>query len=248
MKLKELLDYTGQLLQVDRFRDYCPNGLQVEGRGEITTIVSGVSACMELLQAAAEKEADLILVHHGYFWRGEDARVVGIKRERLKFLLERDISLAGYHLPLDAHAELGNNARLASLLELAIDGRFGDQDIACHGHVSRPQPLSHFAKQVECTLGRAPLVVGDAGRTIHTVGWCSGAAQDYLAQAVALGLDAFLTGEVSEHTVHLARESGVAFIGAGHHATERYGVRALGEHLAQRFGVAHHFVDVYNPV
>lgn len=248
MKLKELLDYTGQLLQIDRLRDYCPNGLQVEGRAEIGMIVSGVSASMALLQAAADAGADLVLVHHGWFWKNEDARVIGIKRDRLKFLLERDISLAGYHLPLDAHPELGNNAQLGKLLGFEVEGWFGEQPIAAHGRLAQPMRLSDLEALVSLKLERPPLVIGDSEKPIRRIAWCSGGAQDYLTQAVALGVDAFITGEVSEHTVHLSRESGVAFISAGHHATERYGVQALGEHLAQRFGISHRYIEIANPV
>ncbi|HQR50923.1 MAG TPA: Nif3-like dinuclear metal center hexameric protein [Methylophilaceae bacterium] len=248
MKLGELLDYTGQLLQVDRFRDYCPNGLQVEGRSDVGSIVTGVSASLALLQAAAELGADLVLVHHGWFWKSEDARVTGIKRDRLKFLLQRDISLVGYHLPLDAHPELGNNARLAAVLGFETEGWFGEQPIAAHGRLSQPASLAALGQSVAQKFDRTPLLVGDGSATIRRIAWCSGAAQDYLAQAIALGVDAFLTGEVSEHTVHLARESGVAFIAAGHHATERYGVQALGEHLAERFGIGHQYIEIPNPV
>lgn len=248
MRLVDLLDYTGQLLQVERFRDYCPNGLQVEGRAEIGTIVSGVTASMALLEAAEGLGADLVLVHHGYFWKGEDQRIVGVKRSRLKFLLERNINLVGYHLPLDAHEELGNNARLASVLGFEIEGWFGEQSVAANGRLPRSMPLAELGLGISSALGREPLIIGDMQKTIHRIAWCSGAAQDYLSEAVDCGVDAFLSGEVSEHTVHLARESGVAFIAAGHHATERYGVQALGEHLAQRFGIRHQYIEIPNPV
>ncbi len=248
MKLTELLDYTGQLLQVERFRDYCPNGLQVAGRAEIGTIVSGVSASMALLESAADAGADMVLVHHGYFWKNEEPCVTGIKRARLKFLLERDINLVAYHLPLDAHQELGNNARLARVLDIAIEGWFGEQSIAAYGSLPRPVSLETFGRTVAHSLHREPLIVGNANAEIRRVAWCTGAAQDALEQAVALGVDAFLTGEVSERTVHLARESGVAFIAAGHHATERYGVQSLGEHLANRYGISHRYIEIDNPV
>jgi dinuclear metal center YbgI/SA1388 family protein len=248
MKLFDLIDYTGQLLQVDRFRDYCPNGLQVEGRPEVKTVVTGVTASMALLEKAAELKADLVLVHHGYFWKGEDARVVGIKKKRLKFLLENEISLAGYHLPLDAHAELGNNIQLAHLLDFSLQGWAGEQSIVAHGVVNQSGSLADLASRIEQKLGRQPLVFGDPAKAIRKVAWCTGAAQDYIDVALALGVDAFLTGEVSERTFHTAQETGIAFISAGHHATECYGVQALGEHLAQRFGLHHQFVDIDNPV
>lgn len=248
MEIKELVDYTGQLLEVGRFRDYCPNGLQVEGRREIHKVVSGVSASLALLEAAASADADAILVHHGWFWKNEEARVVGFRRRRLKFLLDREINLMAYHLPLDAHPHLGNNARLAQLLGFDIEGWFGEQQIGAYGSLPAPATLQSLQGTIEQTLQRQPLVIGNPEREIHRIAWCSGAAQDYLALAVDLGVDAFLTGEISEHTVHLARESGVAFIAAGHHATERYGIQALGEHLAGQFGLAHQFIDIDNPV
>lgn len=248
MKLTELLDYTGHLLQVERFRDYCPNGLQVAGRERVGTIISGVTASMALLEAAVDAGADTILVHHGYFWKGEDARVIGIKRARLKFLLEHDLNLVAYHLPLDAHPELGNNVQLARILGIEVEGSFGEQSIAAYGRLPAATPLARFGAQVFDRLDRTPLVVGDATAEITKVAWCTGAAQDVLEQAIELGVDAFLTGEVSERTVHLARESGVAFIAAGHHATERYGVQALGEHLASHFGLRHQYIEIDNPV
>lgn len=248
MSLKELERYIGQLLEISNFRDYCPNGVQVEGRPEIRTIVSGVSASLDVLQAASAAGADAVLVHHGYFWKNEGPQITGIKRARIAHLMEHGMSLLAYHLPLDAHPVLGNNAQLAQLLGFETDGRFGDQNIAAVGRLLQPMPLQRLAGVVEEKLRRQPLVVGDGAATIRRVAWCSGAAQDYMAAAIELGVDAFLTGEISEHTVHLARESGVAFIAAGHHATERYGVQALGGHLAQQFGIKHHFIEIENPV
>jgi len=248
MKLTELVDYTGQLLDATRFRDYGPNGLQVEGKQELNRLVTGVSASLRLLEAAADLHADAVLVHHGWFWKSEDVRVVGVKRKRMAFLMQHDMSLIGYHLPLDAHLDLGNNVLLGKKLGLEIDDWFGEQRIAAHGRLAQPKSLGLFCADVEIALQRKPFVVGEFEKTIRRIAWCSGAAQDYLAQAVELGVDAFLTGEVSEHTVHLARESGVAFIAAGHHATERYGVQALGQHLAQRFSLQHEFIDIDNPI
>lgn len=248
MLLAELENYTGQLLEVGRFRDYCPNGLQVEGHPEVKRLVTGVSASLELLRHAADMDADAILVHHGYFWKNEDPRVIGVKRARLELLLRRGISLLAYHLPLDAHPVLGNNAQLGRHLGLAIEGWFGDQGVGCYGTPSEAVSVADFAVRVKAVLGRAPLVIGDHNREIRRIAWCSGAAQGYLDDAVRLGVDAYLTGEVSEQTFHLARESGVTFIAAGHHATERYGVQALGEHLASHFGLDHQFRDSDNPV
>jgi len=248
MKREELVSYLGGLLQPEKFRDYCPNGLQVEGRPEIVRLVAGVTASQALLEAAVERDADAILVHHGWFWKGEDGRVTGIRRKRLGRLLAADINLLAYHLPLDAHPELGNNAQLALRLGWLPEGRFGEQDIAWYGALAEPCDLPALTARVAAVLGRMPLVVAGDGRPVRRIGWCSGGAQAYFEQAIALGVDAYLSGEISEQTVHLARESGVAYLAAGHHATERYGVEALAGHLAQRFGIACEFVDLDNPV
>jgi dinuclear metal center YbgI/SA1388 family protein len=248
MLLNELRDYIGSLLEISRFRDYSPNGVQVEGKAQVLRIASGVTASQRLLDAATAWGADAILVHHGYFWRSEDAALTGIKKRRIAHLLRHDVSLLAYHLPLDAHAEFGNNAQLGKRLGFVEQGRFGEQDTACHGELAQPQMLAQFAAHIEGVLQRAPQVIGEGNRTIRRIAWCSGGAQGYFEAAVALGVDAFLTGEISEQNVHVAQETGVAFIAAGHHATERYGVRALGEHVAARFGVEHRFFDMDNPV
>ncbi len=248
MKREELVSYLDELLEPGKFRDYCPNGLQVEGRDEVRRVVTGVTASQALLDAAVARGADTILVHHGYFWKGEDGRVTGMRRRRLGALIEHDINLLAYHLPLDAHPVLGNNAQLAARLGWLADGRFGEQDIAWQGVLAEPADLAELAGKVAQTLGRTPLVIGDPQRTIRRIAWCSGGAQGYFEQAIALGVDAFLSGEISEQTVHLARESGVAYLAAGHHATERGGVMALAGHLAERFGLDCEFVDVDNPV
>jgi dinuclear metal center YbgI/SA1388 family protein len=248
MRLTELRDYIESELAVSRFRDYCPNGLQVEGRAEVRRIASGVTASQAVLEAATAWGADAILVHHGYFWRSEDAAITGIKKRRVAHLLEHDISLLAYHLPLDAHPELGNNAQLAAMLGFIEQGRFGEQDIAVHGKLAQPQTLQQLTRLIEYTLHRVPQVIGHANPNIVRIAWCSGGGQSYFEKAVALGVDAFLTGEISEQNVHVAQETGVAFIAAGHHATERYGVQALGEHLAARFGLEHRFFDQDIPV
>lgn len=248
MELYKLGDYTGQLLEVSRFRDYCPNGIQIEGRPEIAVLASGVSASLDVLKAAIDDGADAILVHHGYFWKGEDARIAGVKRARIELLLRSNVSLLAYHLPLDAHPVLGNNVQLGARLGFGVEGWFGEQSVACHGVVAEPLPLAHLAARVGDVLQRQPLVVGDGARMVRRVAWCSGGAQGYFEEAIRLGVDAFLTGEISEQHVHLAREAGVAFIVAGHHATERFGVQALGEHLAANFGIRHRFYDVENPI
>jgi len=248
MRLSELETHLNQLLDASRFRDYCPNGLQVEGRSEVRKLVSGVTASFDLLQAAVAAGADAVLVHHGYFWRGENPCLTGMKRRRIALLLEHNISLLAYHLPLDAHVELGNNTQLGRKLGFIEAGRFGEQDIAIHGSLPQAMTLAKLAEKVASTLSRKPLVIGDKTKPVRRIAWCTGAAQDYFDEAIRLGVDVFVTGEISEQTVHAARESGVAFISAGHHATERYGVQAVGEHLAQKFGLTHQFVDVDNPV
>lgn len=248
MQLSELSDYIGSLLEISRFRDYAPNGLQVEGRAEISRIATGVTASQRLLEAATAWGADAILVHHGYFWRNEEQTLTGIRKQRIAHLIGHDVSLLAYHLPLDAHPDLGNNAQLAKRLGLLAQGRFGEQDIAWKGELLLPQSLGQFAEFVASNLQRTPLVIGENERMLHRIAWCSGAAQSYFEQAIALGVDVFLTGEISEQTVHIAEETGVAFIAAGHHATERYGIQALGEHLARQFKIEHRYFDMDIPV
>lgn len=248
--LHTLVGETDRFLDSARVVDYCPNGLQVEGRGEVRRIVSGVTASQALLDAAVEAQADLVLVHHGYFWKNENPCIVGMKQRRLKTLLSHDISLLAYHLPLDLHPEVGNNVQLARRLGVVVEGRLEPGNPRAVGLLgSLPQALAPqaFAAQVAGVLGREPLLVAGE-RPIRRLAWCTGAAQGYIEQAVAAGADAYLTGEVSEATVHCARENGISFLAAGHHATERYGVQALGEWLAQRFAIEHRFVDCDNPV
>ena len=247
MERAELQRYLDTLLNVGGFKDYCPNGLQVEGRTTVKRLVCGVTASQMLLDAAVERRADAVLVHHGYFWRGEDGRITGLRKARLATLLRHDINLFAYHLPLDAHAELGNNAQLGARLGLTADGRFGDQELGWLGSTA-PTTLGGLAERVTQGLGRTPLVLGDPARPVRRVGWCSGGAQGYFEAAIAAGVDCFISGEASEPTTHLARESGVAYLAAGHHATERYGVQALGAHLAERFGLSVAFVVIDNPV
>ncbi len=244
----ELLRYLHQRLDVDAFSDYCPNGLQVEGRAEIRRIVTGVTACQALVDAAAAAGADALLVHHGYFWKGEEPTITGLKRRRVQALLNAGINLLAYHLPLDAHPQLGNNAQLARRLGLTAEEAFGGAPaIALSGRVDEPVSGEAFAARITDCLQRAPLHIPGQATEIRRIAWCSGGAQGYIAQAAALGVDAYLTGEVSEQTVHIARETGLHFFAAGHHATERYGAQALGEHLAERFGLQVEFVDIDNP-
>jgi dinuclear metal center YbgI/SA1388 family protein len=239
--------YLATALDINRFRDYCPNGLQVQGQAAIHLVISGVTASLALLEAALARGADTVLVHHGYFWRGEDPRIVGARHKRLQLLMQHEINLFAYHLPLDAHPVLGNNAQLGQRLGLVDEGRFGEQDLGWIGR-SEARTVAELAARVEQVLGRAPLVIGDPDQTIDRIAWCTGAAQQAFGEAIAAGASAYISGEISEQTVHLARESGVAYLACGHHATERYGVQALGQHLADQFGIRHEFVDIPNPV
>ncbi|NOU25838.1 MAG: Nif3-like dinuclear metal center hexameric protein [Methylotenera sp.] len=248
VKLKELVHYTQQLMQVESFKDYCPNGLQVEGKSEVRKIVTGVTASMVLLEAARQADADLILVHHGYFWRNEDPRIVGIKRNRLAFLLKNDLNLMAYHLPLDAHAEFGNNIQLGRVLGINFSSFAADSNIVAWGILDKPVQLKEFAAHISKVLGRVPLVIGNPQKLVQKIAWCTGAAQAYIDIAIELQVDVFISGEISEQTTHQSLESGVSYISAGHHVTERYGVQALGEHLAQKFNIAHAFIDIRNPV
>jgi len=248
VKINDLTHYTQQLMQVERFKDYCPNGLQVEGRTEIRKIVTGVTASMALLEAAHQANADLILVHHGYFWRNEDARIVGIKRNRIAFLMKNDLNLMAYHLPLDAHPELGNNVQLGKVLGIDAIDYAGDDNLVAYGELEVAMTLGEFALQLEVGLQRRPMLIGDKEKLVKKVAWCTGAAQGYIDTAASLGADVFISGEISEQTTHQSLESGVAYISAGHHATERYGIQALGQYLAERFNLQHEFLDINNPV
>jgi dinuclear metal center YbgI/SA1388 family protein len=245
---EELRAYLDTLLDAARFHDYCPNGLQVEGRERVGSIVCGVTASQALIEAAIERGADALLVHHGWFWKAEDGRITGFRKQRMAKLLAHDINLFAYHLPLDAHAALGNNAQLAQRLGWTVTGRFGEQDIGFFGVPPAPTFAGELARQMGQVLGRAPMLIGDPARKVARVAWCSGGAQDYFEEALATGADVFVSGEISEQTVHLARETGMAFVAAGHHATERYGVMALGAHLAEKFDINCEFVDIDNPV
>ncbi len=234
-------------LQPERFKDYGPNGLQVEGRREIARIVSGVTASRALIDAAIAARADAIFVHHGLFWRGMDGRVTGWMKQRLQRLLAHDINLFAYHLPLDAHAQWGNNAQLGRVLGWQPDQRFGEQDLGFAAPADFAD-VGALAAHVQTALGRAATVVApEQVRPIRRVAWCTGGAQGFFESAIAAGADAFITGEISEQQTHLARETGVAFIAAGHHATERYGAPALAAHVAQRLGLEHCFIDIDNP-
>jgi dinuclear metal center YbgI/SA1388 family protein len=242
----EIDSYLATLLAVERFKDYGPNGVQVEGKAQVARLASGVTASLALVDAAVAWRADAVLVHHGLFWRGQDGRLVGWLAERVRRLMAHGITLFAYHLPLDAHAELGNNAQLGARLGLAADARFGEQELGFAAPAAGLS-LDALAATVSSALGRAPLVLPGDGRPLRRVGWCTGGAQGYFEAAIAAGCDAFLTGEVSEPQAHLARETGVAFLACGHHASERYGAPALAAHVAERFSLEHRFFDIDNP-
>ncbi len=248
----ELLAAFDQLLEPERFKDYGPNGLQVEGKAEVRKIVSGVTASLALIEAAIAAQADAIFVHHGLFWRGQDGRVTGWMKQRLALLLAHDINLYAYHLPLDAHSELGNNAQLGLKLGLNAERYFGENNLGFLGGRSGPVGSSFdtaesLAEHVENTLNRPVVLVGRSQKAIKTVAWCSGGAQAYFEAAIAAGADAFITGEISEPQAHYAREMGVTYIACGHHASERYGAPAVAAHVAAQFGLAHAFIDIDNP-
>lgn len=247
----DLERYCTEFLNVDDFKDYAPNGLQVEGKKDIKRIVTGVTACNELIEKAISLKADALLVHHGYFWKGESQVITGMKAQRIKNLLTNDINLFGYHLPLDYHKNLGNNVKLAEMLEIDISGEvFTDSqpNLALAGSLKEPQSLEEFSNFVENKLARKPLFIQGSDKPVKQVVWCTGAAQDFIEDAAKTGADTYISGEVSERTTHIARELGIHYFACGHHATERYGIQALGEHLASEFGLEHKFVDVENPV
>jgi dinuclear metal center YbgI/SA1388 family protein len=242
---RTLLQACDALLQPERYKDYGPNGLQVEGCRPIRKIVSGVTASRAFIEAAIAADADALFVHHGLFWRGQDGRITGWLRERLRLLLAHDVHLLAYHLPLDAHPELGNNAQLGRRLGVSWDARFGEQDLGFSGACEWADATA-LAQHVQQVLGRAVTCV-DGGRPIRRLAWCTGGAQGYFEAAIAAGADAFITGEISEPQAHLARETGVAFLACGHHATERYGAPALAGHVAGQLGLLHEFIDIGNP-
>jgi dinuclear metal center YbgI/SA1388 family protein len=248
---EHLLAAYDQLLMPAQFKDYGPNGLQVEGKAHICRVVSGVTASLALIDAAIEAGADALFVHHGLFWRGQDGRVTGWMKQRLARLLAHDINLFAYHLPLDAHPVLGNNAQLALRLGVALpdqpnEGRFGEQSLGVLGRCE-PSTASAFAAGVKAALGREVLMVGEPLRPVQRVALCTGGAQSYFEAAIAAGADLFVTGEISEPQAHYARESGVAYIACGHHASERFGAPAVAGHVAQCLGLEHRFIDIPNP-
>ena len=246
----QLLKSFNTLLQPERFRDYGPNGLQVEGADQIRKIVSGVTASRALIEAAIDAKADSIFVHHGLFWRGQEGCVTGWMKQRLALLLAHDINLFAYHLPLDAHATLGNNAQLGLRLGLSTQGRFGEQELGFIEDDNSPAKFANvgaLVQRLESELNRPLTLVGDAGEAIKKIAWCTGGAQSYFEPAIAAGADVFITGEISEPQAHYARECGVAYIACGHHASERYGAPAVAAHIAAQLDIEHQFIDIPNP-
>jgi len=245
----EIQAYCDALLGAGNFDDYCPNGLQVQGTRPIRRLVSGVTASLALIEAATVLEADAILVHHGWFWKGEAPCLTGLKGRRVRTLMESGASLLAYHLPLDAHGELGNNRQLARLLGIeAPEATQAGRGLVWRGLLRPPLSGEALAERLAIALGRSPLRIPARGRPLAAIAWCSGAAQGFIEEAAALGVDAYLSGEISEQTTHLARELGIDYFAAGHHATERLGVQALGTQLANDLGLEHRFLDIDNPV
>lgn len=250
--LKDIVNYCDELLDIYQYRDYAPNGLQIEGRSAVSHVVSGVTASQALIDRAIDEQADLLLVHHGYFWKGEPQPLTGIKRNRIAALLKNNISLVAYHLPLDGHSELGNNAQLGQLWGYKVQGYFGEgptnKGLACYTELSSPKPVQEVVKHLSQTLQNSVTLYSGGEHPCRRIGWCSGGAESYLQKAADLGLDLFISGEVSEPVFHQTQENGIHYIAAGHHATERGGVNALGDHLAQQFQLKHQFIDVFNPI
>jgi dinuclear metal center YbgI/SA1388 family protein len=235
------------LLRPEAFKDYGPNGLQVEGKAQVQRLVSGVTASRALIEEAIMERADAVLVHHGLFWRGQDGRLTGWLRERVALLMRHEINLFAYHLPLDAEPQWGNNAMLGRQLGLLADARFGEQDLGFIGDARALTDLRKLAAACETALRRQPTVVPGDGRALRRIAWCTGGAQGYFEAAIGAGADVFVTGEISEPQAHLARETGVAFLACGHHATERFGAPAVAQHIAQQFGLEHRFIEIDNP-
>jgi dinuclear metal center YbgI/SA1388 family protein len=242
----DILARINEWLAPENFQDYAPNGLQVEGSESVGVVVSGVTASQALIDEAVKQNADMILVHHGYFWKGEDQTIRGMKKNRIKQLLDNDINLVAYHLPLDDHPEYGNNRQLADVLGIKNATPMGG--LVWQGELLESMSPEQFGLHLARALHRQPLHVGNGPAQIKTVAWCTGAAQGFINAALDAGVDAYISGEISEPTTHTARECGVHYYAAGHHATERYGVQALGEALAKEFGVKHQFIDCDNPV
>lgn len=245
MQLDELCHFCDDYLSINEFKDFCPNGLQVEGKVNINHLVTGVTASLDLIDAAIEQNADAILVHHGYFWKGEAQPLVGYKGDRIRRLMQNDISLLAYHLPLDFHPTVGNNAQLAQRMGWLITEQLESLWI---GEIAEPGNVDNVLDDLGEKIDSNPLLIHGGDHPVHRIAWCTGAAQSYIEQAAEHGVDLFISGEISEQTVHVARELGIHYIAAGHHATERYGVQALGELVAKRFGIYHEYIEIDNPV
>ncbi|MBA6411373.1 MULTISPECIES: Nif3-like dinuclear metal center hexameric protein [unclassified Pseudoalteromonas] len=250
MQRREFNQLLNDILKPHLIKDFCPNGLQVEGKNEIKKIVTGVTASQALIEAAIEQQADAILVHHGFFWKGESQPITGMKKRRIGALLANDINLFGYHLPLDIHPAVGNNAQLAKLLDIEIETGLEptSNSVAMKGRLKTPLSGEDFADKIAKVLNRTPLTSLVRSAKIETIALCTGGGQGYIDLAAEQGIDAYLTGEASEQTIHSSREQNIDFFAAGHHATERYGVKALGELLAQEHGFDVTFIDIDNPV
>lgn len=248
MQLKQLCEFCNEYLSVNEFNDYCPNGLQVEATAEVNKIVCGVTASQALIEAAIRQDADTLIVHHGYFWKGESQTITGYKGKRISSLITNGINLLAFHLPLDVHPEVGNNVQLARVLDWEVTGSFGEQGLVFEGRLPAEQTLAELTQHIETGLDTRALAIDAGDHAINRIAWCTGAAQGFIEAAAGRGVDAFVSGEVSEPTFHLAREMGIHYIAAGHHATERYGVQALAKVIAERFGVKQQFIDIPNPV
>lgn len=244
---QEILDWCQDYLQVNTFKDYAPNGLQVEGRETVRKIATSVTASQAAIDFAAAIQADMLLVHHGMFWKNEPVTITGWKKTRIETLLQHQINMVGYHLPLDAHPQCGNNAQLAALLGWRLDSQCGEQNLLNIGRLNGPKNLENLAEDINRRLGRQPTVVGNLSKEINKIAWCTGGAQSFFQTAIEAGVDAYVTGEISEAQYHLANECGVAFISAGHHATERYGIQALAAEIQAVFQVEWQHFDEPNP-
>lgn len=248
MQLKQLCEFCDEYLKTSDFSDYCPNGLQVEANAQVEHIVCGVTASQALIAAAVEAGADTLIVHHGYFWKGEAQPITGYKGRRIRSLIRNNVNLLAFHLPLDAHPEVGNNVQLARIMNWQVEDRFGEQELVFEGRLGQALSLADLTRDIETRLDTRALAISAGDAAIERIAWCTGAAQGFIEAAAERGVDAFISGEVSEPTFHLAQELGIHYIAAGHHATERYGVQALAAEIANRFGIRQQFIDIPNPV
>ncbi len=251
MQTKALHVWLDKLLKPDNYSDYCPNGLQVEGGDQLDLIVTAVTASQAAIEHAVACGAQALLVHHGLFWRGDGAPVVGMLKQRLSLLLAHDINLFAYHLPLDCHTEFGNNAEMARALLWQIHGDMcfnGVAGLGCWSELAEVVEPEQLRQDLHEVIKQKPQFYSGGQHAIKRVGWCTGAAQDGIVKASELGLDAYISGEVSERTVYQARELGIHYFAVGHHASERFGVRILGDHIASAHGIEHQFFDDDNPV